>query len=227
MIITKLFSIALTLAILGGSIASIPTIAQVESNQSIVRDRSPSVELKLVRLQRGKPPLTRFTFDLTIRNQNPNPQWFIFPTNIYEHNLKPQIQPISNLKAIEYQDKESKAILVRLDAAGSGELSAFLLAANTEIKLHNLEISIWGEYPVDLPIEFITTNNLTIDSKSVETYSGIKNLSIAKSVELDRQKGSKTLFEYQRDPNLKRSQLIQVEATNPKMINLSISTRSR
>ncbi len=77
-----------------------------------------------MRLQRGKPPLTTFTFDLTIRNQNPNPQWFIFPTNIYEHNLKPKIQPISNLKEIEYEAKGSKAILVRLDAAGNGQLSS-------------------------------------------------------------------------------------------------------
>jgi hypothetical protein len=222
----KLISIAFTLTIFGGSIAYIPhTFAQPESNQPIVRDRSPSVELKLVRRLPGKPPLTTLTFDLTIRNQNPNSQWFIFSTTIYEHNLKPKIQPISNLKAIEYENRGSKAILLRLYAAGSGQLSAFLLAANTEIKLRNLEISVWGEYPVDLPIEFITTNNLTIDGKSVETYSGIKNLAIAKSVELDRQKGSTTLFEYERDPNLKRSQLIQVEATNPKMINLSISTR--
>jgi hypothetical protein len=225
---TKLFSIAFTLTILGGLIAYIPaTFAQPESNRPISTNRSPSVEIKLVRLQSGKPPLTTLTFDLTIRNQNPNPKWFIFPTTIYERNLKPQIQPISNLKAIEYGVKENKAILVRLDTAGSGELSALLLAGNTEIKLRNLEISVWGEYPVELPIEFITTNNLTIDGKSLETYSGIKNLAIAKSVEIDRQKGSTTLFEYERDPNLKRSQLIQVEATNPKMINLSISTRSR
>jgi hypothetical protein len=213
---------------LSGSIAFIaPSLAQPESNQSIIQDRSPSVELKLVRLLRGKPPLATFTFDLTIRNQNPNPQWFIFPTNIYEYNLKPKIQPISNLKAIEYESKGSKAILVRLDAAGSGQLSAFLLAANTEIKLRNLEISLWGEYPRELPIEFITTNNLTIDGKSIETYSGLQNLAISKSVELDSNKGSKTLFEYERDPNLKASRLIQVEATNPKMINLSISTSSR
>jgi hypothetical protein len=223
---TKLFSIALTLAILSGTIAFIaPSLAQPKSNRSILQDRSPSVELKLVRLLLGKRPLTTFTFDLTIRNHNPNSQWFIFPTNIYEHNLKPKIQPISNLKAIEYEAKGNKAILVRLDAAGSGTLSALLLAANTEIKLRNLDIRVWGEYPQELPIELITTNNLTIDGKSVETYSGIKNLAIAKSVELDINKGSKTLFEYQRDPNLKRSQLTQVEATNPKMINLSISTK--
>jgi hypothetical protein len=106
---------------LGGSIVFIPsTLAQPESNRSILQDRSPSVELKLIRKEPGKPPLTRFFLDLTIRNQNPNPQWFIFPTTIYEHNLKPKIQPISNLKAIEYEAKGSKAILVRLDVAGSG-----------------------------------------------------------------------------------------------------------
>jgi hypothetical protein len=116
---------------------------------------------------------------------------------------------------------------VRLGAAGSGELSAFLLAANTEIKLHNLEIGVWGEYPQELPIEFITTNNLTIDGKSVETYSGLQNLAIAKSVELAANERSKELFQYQRDPNLKRSQLIPVKVTNPKTIGPSISTLER
>ncbi len=101
------------------------------------------------------------------------------------------------------------------------------LAANTEIKLRNFEISLWGKYPQKLPIDLITTNNLTIDGKSLETYAGIKNLAISKSVELDNNKGSKTLFEYERDPNLKRSQLIQVEVTNQKTINLFISTSSR
>ncbi len=225
---TKPFLIAFTLTILGGSIAfTSPTLAQPESNRPISTNRSPSIELKLVRLQPGKPPLTTLTFDLTIRNQNPNPKWFIFPTTIYERNLKPQIQPISNLKAIEYGEKGTKAILFRLDAAGSSELSALFLAGNTEVKLRNLEISVWGEYPVELPIEFITTNNLTITGKSVETYSGIKNIAISKSVDLDRNQGGKTLFEYQRDPNLPRSQLIQVVATDPKPIVLSISTRSR
>ncbi|WP_310426848.1 hypothetical protein [Chamaesiphon sp. VAR_48_metabat_135_sub] len=224
----KLISIAFTLAMFGGSIPYIPaTFAQPESNQPIVRDRSPSVELKFVRRMPGKPPLTRFTFDLTIRSHSSNSQWFIFPTTIHEHNLKPKIQPISNLAAREYRDKENTAILIRLDTPKNGTLFALLLAGNTEIKLRNLEIGVWGNYPSELPIEFVTTNNLTIDGKSVETYSGIKNLAIAKSVELDGQKDSKTLFEYERDPNLKRSQLIQVEATNPKMINLSISTRSR
>jgi hypothetical protein len=108
----------------------------------------------------------------------------------------------------------------------TGDISSSV-KLKTEIKLRNLEIGVWGEYPQELSIEFITTNNLTIDGKSVEAYSGIKNLAIAKSVELDSNEGSKTLFESERDPNLTRSQLIQVEATNPKTIGLSISTLER
>jgi hypothetical protein len=194
------------------------------------RDRSPSVELTLVRKEFGKPPLTRFFVDLTLRNPSSTPQWFIFPKTIYESNLVPKIQPVSQIAAFEErQENGMKVVSIRLDMAGKGGLSALLLASNTEIKLRNLEVGFWGDSPQKLPIEVIIADNIVIDGKSIETYLG-KNRLISTSTELDVRhwQGSKTIiFDYNRDPNLTQSQLIPVKVANPKTIGLSISTLDR
>ncbi len=63
----------------GRSEAHAPTHAK---HGGLMTSQSSEVEIRLAGEYPGRPPLTRFSLDVVLRNSSPDPRWFVLPTNL-------------------------------------------------------------------------------------------------------------------------------------------------
>jgi hypothetical protein len=173
----------------------------------VARAQQPSlrvaVEIQYCGMKPGKPPLKYLSFDVILRNRSDKPQWYLFPSALYD---KPGgIRKNAGIAAIELlADSAHKVTVVdflgtmNLQPEGAGGLKGILLPAKAVVSVHGFGIEYWGEPLSPLPLRVVIADRLKIGGTPVEQWVGktllsaktadVKDLSIAASKEADDMK---------------------------------------
>ncbi len=128
----------------------------------------PPAEIKFKELHFRKPPLVEMVFDVTLRNSQPEPRWFLLPTNI--HPKKKWTPTEGGVDALEVFAPQGTGRVFLARFLGTGGFQSLLLPAHSEIRLRQLPISYWGDPPNDLRIPILVVRDFKIGNAPSETW---------------------------------------------------------
>src|SRR5882724_10088163 len=143
---------------------------------TVINSRAPA-EIKFRELRMRKPPLVELYFDIVLRNDRPEPRWFLLPSN-----LGPGTSGLltkGGVDGVEVFGPRGKGRAVIGHFLGTGGFYALLLPARAEVRLHMFPISYWGELPDRVQVEVVTAKRLLIGGEPAAGWFGLNPTSSA------------------------------------------------
>ncbi len=131
----------------------------------------PSVEIKFVEMKFRKPPLIELYFDVVLRNQAPEPRWFLLP-----RSMGPGQAGLSSKRGIDVLEvfaPKGKGRVIIGEFLGTGGFQALLLRSGGEVRLRRLRISFWGDLPENVQVEILIAKNLLIGGEPASDWFGL------------------------------------------------------
>lgn len=128
-------------------------------------------EIKFRELRMRKPPLVELYFDIVLRNDRPEPRWFLLPSN-----LGPGTSGLltkGGVDGVEVFGPRGKGRAVIGHFLGTGGFYALLLPARAEVRLRMFPISYWGDLPDRLLVEGVTAKRLVIGGEPAAAWFGL------------------------------------------------------
>jgi hypothetical protein len=111
----------------------------------------------------GKPTLLRMQLDVVLRNQEREPRWFLLPKSNQARS-----GGVDVVQTFELTGK-GRAVVGRF--LGGAGFQAVLLAPGTEVRLHKLPLSYWGERPRDaMPLEVIIAGDFAVGGEPARSW---------------------------------------------------------
>ena len=150
------------------------TIGVVASDNS-----QPAVEIKFRQMRFGKPPLVYLSFDVTLRNNEKSPRWFLLPSNLGSGHAA--VGEKGGVDTLEVFSPRGKGHVVLGRFLGTGGFNALLLPHGAVVRLRLFPISYWGDPPDNLEIEVVVATKLTIGGDQAENWFGKSPLSSVKA----------------------------------------------
>ena len=144
------------LALCGVPAAALPT-----------HDDRPMVEMRLSAMRFGRPPLKYLSFDVTLRNLQSEPRWFLLPDNLSDHAPTDRK---SSVYGVEVFAPEGQGRVTIGRFRGTGSFQALLLPPSAEIKLHSLPIEFWGEPAGSITLEVVIARGFTVGSEPARKW---------------------------------------------------------
>jgi hypothetical protein len=135
------------------------------------RNHLPVVEFEYCGFQPQKPPLLKLRFNLTVRNPNNAPRWFLFPAALYSGEEKPPspTAPQGGVDAVELFVAPNREVTVarflgtfRLRPADAGGFQAVVLPANAQVTIRSFPIQLWGDPRAPLPVEVAVASGVSL-----------------------------------------------------------------
>lgn len=116
----------------------------------------------------GKPPLMTVQVDVTLRNTEKTPRWFVFPGRL---PATPD-SGSNGVTGVEVYDVsgEGRAILGKF--LGTAGFQAILVAAGGEVSIAKLGIPVWHAKPGPLSFEVIVANEITVGGLPAAKWFG-------------------------------------------------------
>lgn len=135
-----------------GKTAAEPAAAKAPANAGAETTTmaKPAVEAKYAGVVANKPPSATLQLDVTLRNAEKSPRWFVFPSTL----------PVSEdakdggVIGVEAFDASDKGHLVIGKFLGSAAFQAVLLPAGGEVTISRLGIQTWKGPAIKGPIAF-------------------------------------------------------------------------
>lgn len=130
----------------------------------------PAVEAVFAAVVPGKPPMMTLHVDVTLRNAEKTPRWFVFPGRL------PADEEAANggVTGVEVFDAsgEGRAILGKF--LGTAGFQAVLVAAGGEVKLGRLGIPVWRTSSAKGPVAFdvIVAKEITVGGLPAAKWFG-------------------------------------------------------
>ncbi|AFZ22993.1 hypothetical protein Cylst_0668 [Cylindrospermum stagnale PCC 7417] len=124
----------------------------------------PPVEIKFISQRSQRPPLVSLFFDITLRNDQSEPRWFILPSKL-------NLPPGKGVDGVEVFHLGGKGRVIIGRFQGTGGFQILLLPPKAEVTLRGLPISFWGIPPKDsLSVDVIIADRLTIGNEPAEAW---------------------------------------------------------
>lgn len=149
-----------------------------EINSANESAKLPPIEVKFIREEFSKPPLSHLYFDIILRNPNEQPQWFILPELFSLSHPSPWTQLLTDSLSVS-EMKGEKHVFIGV-FRGYTSFYALLLPARGEVKIRDFKIDKWGnefEPIFYAPIRVAMTKQLQIGGEPVESWFASNPLS--------------------------------------------------
>jgi hypothetical protein len=118
---------------------------------------TPAVEMKIVSVDPGRPPLVRLGIDTVLRNHGAHPRWFLLPTHV------PPTPGNGGVDVLEVYASEGTGKVIVGRFLGTGGFQAFLVPAGGEVTYRKQPVSLWADEPVDsISLDVLIVRDLTI-----------------------------------------------------------------
>jgi hypothetical protein len=138
-----------------------------------------AVEIKFRQMRFAKPPLVYLSFDVTLRNNEKSPRWFLLPSNLGSGHAA--IGEKGGVDTLEVFSPRGKGHVVVGRFLGTGGFNALLLPSGAAVRLRLFPISYWGDPPDNLEIEIVIARELTIGGDKAESWFGNNPMSSVKA----------------------------------------------
>jgi hypothetical protein len=155
---------------------------------------APAVEATFAGKRPARPPLLNVDVDVTLRNADSSPRWFVLPTYLPESK-----EDRGGVDGVELHEMSGSGRAVVGKFLGTGGFQAVLLAPGAEVKITKLTVGVWqqgGPLKGALPIEVVIAKDLTVGGEPAEKWFGTVAAASDKQVSGDFSKsrisGSKT-----------------------------------
>lgn len=164
---------------LGGASGDTVKRRRASRNKAVTRAaQPPTVEMTLVGVRYGRPPLVKLSLDVTLRNHGAQPRWFILP-NAAAIPPPPVKTGVDGAQVYALSGR-GRVVVARF--SGTGGFQALLLPADAEVRMRQVPVLFWGHLSErSLPVEVITARRLQINAEPVEARVGPGFLSDAKA----------------------------------------------
>jgi hypothetical protein len=126
-----------------------------------------AMRIQFVDFHWERPPKVSLVFDVTLRNEQTGPRWFLLPDQL---DLSPQLS-IGPIEAVEvYKLEQGTGRVIVGHFRGSGGFYAVFLCGNAEATLRRFPIPMWSSPPEFVVIEAVITNRLMIAGEPAELW---------------------------------------------------------
>ena len=142
------------------------------------QDDLPSVDIRLASTMPGKPPLTRLFLDVTLRNPERGPRWFLLQDDLGQQG-SPAKKRTAHGVEVFMPEGQGRVIVGRF--SGVSGFQALLLPAGAEIKLHSLPIRDWSDPSGPISMEVVIAKGVTVGGRPVRTWFDADPLCDAKA----------------------------------------------
>ena len=130
-----------------------------------------SVEIKFVEMKFRKPPLIDLYFDVVLRNQSPEPRWFLLPRSMGPGQAG--LSRKGGIDVLEVFAPKGKGRVIIGEFLGTGGFQALLLRSGSNVRLRRLRISYWGDLPANVQVETLIAKSLLIGGESASDWFGL------------------------------------------------------
>jgi hypothetical protein len=139
----------------------------------------PTIEIKFREMRFRKPPLVDLYFDVLLRNDRPEPRWFLLPSNLGPEPTS--IAAKGGVDGVEVFASRGKARVIVGHFLGTGGFYALVLPARAHVRLRSFPISYWGDPPDHLQLEIVVAKHLTIGGEPAASWFGVNPMSRARA----------------------------------------------
>lgn len=160
-------TLGVLLALTGCAQAATKTAPDVNKAEAPVA--RPAVEMTFAGKVPGKPPITTVQLDVTLRNAEKAPRWFVFPAKLPLE----AIGAGDGVTGVEVFDASGEGRVVLGKFLGTAGFQAVLVAADGEVSLAKLGIPVWktgAKGP--LAIEVIVASEITVGGQPAAAWFG-------------------------------------------------------
>jgi hypothetical protein len=141
------------------------------------RPERSDVQLELIRIMYGKPPLMTYYLDVRLRNGADAPRWFLIPEEIDDEDERGPGGELSSIGARELRCW-GRAVVADLYGARGGHARAVLLPPRADVMIRRLPFERWRhDSPASGRIEVVVARGLTIGGEPAEAWLGSSPLS--------------------------------------------------
>ena len=147
----------------------------------------PAIEATYVGSVPGKPPLMTVLLDVTLRNAEKTPRWFVFPGNL----PATAATPTGGVTGVEVADASGEGHAVIGRWLGTAGFQTVFVPAGGEVKLGRFGIKIWGMSATakTLAFDVVIAKEITVGGVPAASWYGtVSPLSDARAV-VDVSKG--------------------------------------
>lgn len=147
-------------------------------NAKVIRSR-PAAEISFREMRFRTPPLVELYFDVVLRNDRPQPRWFLLPNNLGAKSGSDFAK--GGVDGVEVFAPAGKGRVVFGHFLGTGGFHALLLPARAEVRLRLFPISFWGDLPDQVQVRVVIAKRVTIGEEKLEAWFGTDPLSSARA----------------------------------------------
>ena len=159
-----------------------------------------SVEAKLIEKNYGKPPLMVLKLELTLKNGDDEPRWFLVP-----RKLPAGIEKGVNGVEVRAFEGKGRAVVGRF--TGTAGFHALLLPAKAEVTLRGLTLDYWGKLPDTIHFEVRVARDVLVGGEPARAWFAADPTSDV-SVDAEKEKG----VSVKRTPDAKEVPVSAVDA---------------
>lgn len=135
----------------------------------------PAVEITFAGRTPGKPPLVTLLFDVTLRNAESAPRWFVLPLSLPK-DAGVEAESDAGVAGVEVFEASGNGRAVLGKFLGTAGFQVVLVAPKAEVKLQRVGISYWQASPrkdlASLPIEVVIAKELTVGGEPAAAWFG-------------------------------------------------------
>lgn len=129
----------------------------------------PPVKITFTRKNYHRPPLVGLFFNITLRNERLEPQWFLLPSKL-NHPTELLSGGIDGVEVFRFGG-QGRVVVGHFQ--GTGGFQAVLLPGNAEVTLHDFPIAFWGSLPEDsILVDVVIADQLLIGREAAQTWLG-------------------------------------------------------